>query len=565
MSASPDQPDYGILLQEWLPAVWRERDGDDGDLGKLLGVYGELLNAFHATLKQRLYDSFPDQDADGHHCQPWLLPYIAQLLDVRLVSPDESGRRAEIADATAWRQRKGTKPAVEAIAEAVGQFEVEIQEGWKRVAITPRVDRPLLPETAYGEEPIPAKAGPAGLARHPGLPAATLDLRYCSRAVRCDTSNSGAHTTHFAGQAVTWRQVNRHGVPCAAGSYQDVSPRTVDLRTPAAGRGYYHPRRTLLILPPPEGHCSAQAASMNWHGVVQSINDAGLDNPLELSKLDGVYDNTLRLSTGSIVWNGQTLPLISFAGIGDKPVKVLGLASFKHAAVYRFENLWLDNTVQIDEGAAVVQNCAARHLKVLTAEQAAPVIDARACLFNKLEAARGLVRLEYATVLDTLLAECLEASDSLLLPALRKDTVDNDVPAKGCIRYSRLFHLPEPAIPALPPDPNNPLIDNDPLWRSQGRRSALRCFAKTCTADTPLFWNTDFGQPGCGVLRPDAKPMFQSGAEDGGEMGACHDYRYAVRQKAVLEKLQEFLPVGMEAVLVADPSLACPPPKAIKN
>jgi len=540
-------PNYGTLLQEWLPAVWRERD-ETGDLGRLLEVYGELLDAFHATVAQRLYDSFPDQDGDGRHCQDWLLPYFAQLLDVRLVSPDEAGRRAELRDAVAWRQHKGTRVSIEAIAEAVGQFEVEIQEGWKRVAITPRVDRPLLPETAFGEQAIPADAGPAARARHPGLPAATLDLRTCSRAVRCDPSNSGAHETTFAGHAYPWRQANRHGLPCAPDSFQDVSRRTVDLRTPDWRRGHrvglYHPRRVLLYVPPPEGHCSASAPAMNWSEV------------LGLSTFDGPH---LRVSTGSIEWNGATLPLITYSGLGDVPVKLRGVATFTEAAVYRFENLWLDNKVQIDAGAAQLRNCAARQFKVVTALRNVPVIAARACLFKKLEAARGLVRLEYVTVLDTLLAERLEASDSILMPPLRKDTIDNDVPAAGCIRFCRLFHLPPP------PDPTDPTLANDPLWVSQLKRSALRCFSNTCTTAQPLFWSQTFGQPGCGVLHPDCAEVFQSGAEDGGELGACHDYRHVLRRKAVIEKLQEFLPVGMEAVLVADPSLACSPPKTTQT
>ncbi len=546
-------PNYGELLRQWLPAVWRERDADagSGDLGDLLAVYGELLDAFHGTVAQRLYDSFPDRDADGRHCQDWLLPYIAQLLDVRLVSPDEAGRRAELADAVAWRQRKGTRVSIEAIAEAVGQFEVEIQEGWKRVAITPRVDRPLLPEAAYGEEDIAANAGPAARARHPSLPAATLDLRYCSRAVRCDPANPAAHQTTFAGESLSWRQVNRHGLPCAPDSYQDVSRRSVDLRTPDWRRGHFHPRRVLLHLPPPEGHCSARAPALNWS---------------EVLALGGHHDGPhLRIRTTSTTWNGLSLPLISYTGLGAVPVKMRGVVTFTAAAVYRFENLWLDNRLQIDAGAAQLRNCAARQLRVTTAERDVPVIEARACLFKKVEAARGLVRLEYATVLDTLLAERLEASDSILLPPLRKDTVDNDVPAAGCIRFSRLFHLPEKPVPSDPPDPDAPLLDNDPLWRSQGRRSPLRCFNATCTSALPLFWSLTFGEPGCGVLHPDSAVVFQSGAEDNGELGACHDYRHVLRQRAVLEKLQEFLPVGMEAVLVADPSLTCAPPKVTKT
>lgn len=56
-----------------------------------------------------------------------------------------------------------------------------------------------------------------------------------------------------------------------------------------------------------------------------------------------------------------------------------------------------------------------------------------------------------------------------------------------------------------------------------------------------------------------------SGAEDGGELGAYHERRLVLRQRAVLEKLREFLPVGIEALFVSDATLACAPPKAIQN
>ena len=123
MSNPTSDPRYAELLRAWLPAVWRERDAEtadssgQGDLDKLLGAFGGLLDAFRATIAQRRVDPFPDAQADGRHCQPWLLPYIADLLDVRLVSPDEAGRRAELASAVAWRQRKGTRVAVEQIAD----------------------------------------------------------------------------------------------------------------------------------------------------------------------------------------------------------------------------------------------------------------------------------------------------------------------------------------------------------------------------------------------------------------------------------------------------------------
>lgn len=523
-------PDYAALLGQWLPAVWRERD-ETGDLDRLLSVYGELLDAFHTTVEQRRLDNFPDAAADGGHCQPWLLPYFAQLLDVRMVSPDEDGRRAELADAVAWRQRKGTRVSIERIAEAVGRFEVEIQEGWQRVAVTPRIGQPLLPESSYGEEAIPASAGMDERARHPGLPAATVDLRYCSRAVQCEANNPAAHATRFAGQELDWRQIHRHGAPCAPGSFQDVSRRTPDLRTPGSrhGVGLYHPRRVSLFLPPPEGFCSARARTVNWSDLPQSA--------------------LVKVETGSAKWNGETLPLYVYTGLDAVPVKIKGVISLTEKAIYRFHNLWLDNKLEVGDGAVQMQNCAARQVKVNTAERDVPVLEVRACLIKKVEAARGLVQLEYATVLDTLLAEHLNASDCILMPELRKDTVDKDVPAAGCIRYSRLFYLPGDEELASTP------------WKADGAISQLTCHTASCTTATPWFWSEAFGQPGCGVLHPDGPEVFQDGAEDGGEMGAYHDQRLVLRQKAVLEKLREFLPVGMEAALVLDPTLACPPPK----
>jgi hypothetical protein len=63
------------------------------------------------------------------------------------------------------------------------------------------------------------------------------------------------------------------------------------------------------------------------------------------------------------------------------------------------------------------------------------------------------------------------------------------------------------------------------------------------------------------VLHPAADERLRFGAEDGGEMGACHLFAYTLRERAVLEKLKDFLPVGIEAVLAPDASLVCAPPQ----
>lgn len=556
MSNPYTSPEYGKRLLEWLPNHWRTRD-DGGNLAGLLAVYGELLDALHATVHQQLYDGFPDRDEHGNHCQDWLIPYFARLLDVQLVSPDADGRRAEVAKAVYWRQRKGSRVSLEDIAEAVGQFEVELQEGWKRVAMTPRIDRPLLPELAYGEEPIHGPKTPALAARHPGLPACTPDFRFCSRAVQCGIGNDGAAHTRFPGVAepVSWRQTNRHGLACAPDSYQDISRRIVDLRTPDGRRGRYHPRRVLLHLPPPEGFFPRSHASVQWQQILPLMSEALANGT------GGLHDDLIEVSAAKTLDNGIEGPLITIRGVGAAPVRLRGVVSLEQRAVYRFVNLWLDNRVDIRGGRVHCVGCAVRHLRSTVADRKQPVIAASNSLLKRIEAARGLVRLEYVTVLEALLAEALEASDSILLPSLHKDRVDNDVPGSGCLRYSRLPFFPEDAVGLGPADlAGNRLSE----WLSQGRRSPLSCSVDTCTTEMPLFWSEVFGEPGCGVLHPQCPSSIQAGAEDGGEMGGYHGHRYVLRRQAVLEKMREFLPVGMEAALITDPSLACVPPKVIQ-
>lgn len=553
MSDSSIAPDYGQRLLEWLPNHWRVRDG--GDLAGLLAVYGELLDGLHATIHQHLYDAFPDKDENGNHCQDWLIPYFARLLDVRLVSPDADGRREEVARAVYWRQRKGTRVSVEGIAEAVGQFEVEVQEGWKRVAMTPRVDRPLLPAQAYGEAPTPGRKTPALHARHPGLPACTPDFRYCSRAVQCPISNDGATSTGFPGvsDAVTWRQSNRHGLPHAVDSYQDLSRRTVDVRTPDARRGHYHPRRLLLHLPPPEGFFARDHGSLQWQQILPLVHQA------LVSRTDLVHGDLVAVSGATIEVDGTTLPLVTVRGLGAAPVRLRGVVSLETAAVYRFANLWLDSRVDLHQGMVQCSGCAVRHLRSTVANWRRPVITASNSLFKRIEAARGLVRLEYVTALETVLAEALQASDCILQPSLHKDRVDSDVPGSGCLRYSRIPFFPKDAVGLRPADLAGGRLSD---WLRQGKRSRLSCSVVTCTTETPLFWSGVFGEPGCGVLHSLCDLSIAAGAEDGGEMGAYHGHRHVLRRQAVLEKLREFLPVGMEAVLVMDPSLACVPPRA---
>ena len=509
----------GNQLYRLLPEVYRHRD--NGDLALFLDACGELLDRMHRTLEQRLTDCFPDiqkRETTNHRinedrCQDWILPYFADLLDVQLVSPESDGRREEVAKAINWRQSKGTLACIEQISQSVAQTEVEIQEGWKRVAVTARIGLPLLPHTLFGETGKPDMHHPLKACRHPGLPAVTVDFRFPSRSVKTDADNPAAHRTMFAGTSIPWRQVNPHGAPCFPGSYNDVSKRTVDLRTPDETGGHFHLKRVLLFAVPPDRFFGADVQSVVW-----------------ANRTDDVY--------AGLFEEEETEDRFLFRGLTDKPLRIRGIIDLDGEKTYCFERVRLDNTLIVHHGRLELQQCAARAVEVHTIDTKAPVLKASDVLFSRLQAARGLVQLEYCTVLEHTLAEELLASDCIFIGAIKKDHADPAPPQDGCIRFSRipieLLNAPEPK---------------------------LTMALNSNTTAKPIFFSDTFGEEGCGTLHPATSDAIRSGAEDGGETGAYHGCHYVLRVQAVIDKLKTFLPFGMEAVWIYDDQLSCAPPR----
>jgi hypothetical protein len=72
-----------------------------------------------------------------------------------------------------------------------------------------------------------------------------------------------------------------------------------------------------------------------------------------------------------------------------------------------------------------------------------------------------------------------------------------------------------------------------------------------------VFYQSEFKQhqKGCGVLHPATAIEISNGAADGGEMGAFHHMHLVARQQAILSKLIDFMPTGMQAVIIPDSSL----------
>ncbi len=458
----------GEQLYRLLPEVYRTRDryeqmtGEtrNEDLARYLDAHGHLLDLIHATLEQQLKDTLPTTSQD------WLLPYFAQLLAVNIVSPDFAGKHAEVAHAVSWRQRKGTLKVAEEIAEAVGQMEVEIQEGWKRVALTPRINMPLIPvsvvdNTLKIDEKLPSQA-----ARHPSLPAAMVDLRRPSRAVEALATNPAAKQSSFGGLNLYWRQQNRHGVPCFPGSFDDLSRRTVDIRSVSANQGHYHHKRLLAYVSPPDGLILFDAIELTWSERNESLYEHLTKQTVE----NGV--NVIRNNTRRVVVVTDDVSL-------DKDLyKIEGinfLAELKVACGGKLELI----------------NVEAGRVDVATPSIDEPVLTASDCLIGELSAG-GLVDLDSCSVRDKAYLSSIRARDCLLM-----DIVGTDI--SGVVEFTR--------YPSMAPFSEDDMTIED------------------CTTDEPTFFAHQTALDARAVLAPDTPASIYHGASEGGEMGYFHHGR----------------------------------------
>lgn len=509
----------GEALYRIVPALYRYRD--TGDLARYFDGAGHLLEQIKASLDQRLSDAFPDNPLDGSApCQDWLIPYFAELFDVRLVSPLADGRRDEVANAVRWRQGKGTLWVIEEVAQAIGQMEVVVQEGWRRLALTTSVNTPLIPATAYGEADDTPSSPPSVAALHPGLPAATLDLRCASAAVASDSANPAAQQSVVDGQGHVWRQANLHGLPLYPGSYEDASRRTVDFRDPDWRVGHFHPDRILLFTPPPAGWFDPAARGVNWSdspsaAFLEWIEIIRGDNSTTFRNRSYGTDNFVPVNINKVIRLGQEPD-----GVGDANVHT-----------WRFEGLNLMNTLELDSGRVELSDCAVRKVEVHSIDYQRPVITARHCLIKQVQAARGVSLLEYCTVLGNTLSEVVLASDCLFLGPIHKDHLSPAPPESGCLRYSRVVK-----------------------GQAEG---GMHWFSVTNLR--PELFSSKFGQRSCGVLHPATPTQIRHGAEDRGEMGCYHDYGLCLLAEAVVDKLQDYLPLGKEAVVIPDTRMLAMP------
>ncbi|MDB5598185.1 MAG: hypothetical protein JWN71_229 [Xanthobacteraceae bacterium] len=549
---------YGKHLFDLLPEIYRERDrklpaGKTDHLRDYLDSHGVLLDRVRNTLEQLYADHFADVPEQGRVCQSWIIPYLADLVGAAPVSPFADGQRDEVANAIRWSKRKGTRVAVEEIIETVAVSEAEMQEGWQRVIVTARPDDMILPATYFGQAPHPVDAilsdpdaskpfssvNPQRAAQHPGIRAGTIDIRATSRAKLAPRGEIGASESRFGTalrlwprddnapatarpEPTGWRQHEPHGAPCFPDSYEDISSRTLDTRMPdPAGRhGRYHPKSLIIFLPPPFGLCAPKPHEIDWPTEAQWANQN-----------DPVQQLLERHKTGNakkgFVITVRNKTSESVAIKTDLTVDQAGNVVLASNETLRLEKLRLGK-LTLNAGHVQLERCAVGEL-AFGAVAGERLLTARSVLFGSITGGAGLVTLEYCTILDHMQATAKINASEVIFP---DDTLANSI---VCARFSR---LPAAALDETP-----------------GRRRATNTDAK------PLFVSSTFCQPGAGVLRPEASTALLGGAEDGTEIGAYHDWRYAALRSAIRIKLEDFLPMGIRPVIAWDGRLLCTPPK----
>jgi hypothetical protein len=177
-------------LLDLLPSVYRLRDAEiagtiPAEQGPLEALLAALAEQF-AVLDENLEQLYDDQFIET--CAPWAVPYVGDLVGYRLVhgrAPGAGTRRAEVAHTIALRRRKGTASMLEQLARDVTGWEARAVEYFQLLATTQYMNHRRL-----GNRVTPSLRDGAALE--------------------------------------------------AVGSAFDPLPRTLDVRTIAAGRGRYN-------------------------------------------------------------------------------------------------------------------------------------------------------------------------------------------------------------------------------------------------------------------------------------------------------------------------------------
>lgn len=122
-----------VPLYQRLPEIYRIRDAEQtppGQLRALLAAVEGAFGAVHENIEALYHDLFIDT------CDPWVIPYIADLVGTTHLSGDARTLRADVADTIALRRRKGTLGAIERLAANLTGWPCRAVELYQNLAWT---------------------------------------------------------------------------------------------------------------------------------------------------------------------------------------------------------------------------------------------------------------------------------------------------------------------------------------------------------------------------------------------------------------------------------------------
>ena len=519
----------GRLLYRELPEEYRYRDRrkseEAGDLEAYLHGFGHLLDTTRGTLEQLYADAFPEGSDDGRLPQPWVLPYLADLVGAALIAPAPEARRGELANAVAWRQARGTLPTLDAIADVVANAEPVAVEGYRLTLTTPRFGAPPFsapPEDAaiaQGQPTLAAAALPGAV----GTPVLGRPMRAIASARVVDPTRTARFSSRNAdgmlvSERIAWDVTNPEGVPCFPDTYDDVARRTPHVHAGAQPRGRVHPRRVAIHIRPPYG--------LFEPGLTRVAAPVGGFVP-DPDASETVFGPADLLPAG--------------APVPDR-VEIEGDVTIASGGRVRLHDLLVRGTLTIAAGAEVVLERSAARTLVVPPGTKAPAVEAHDCLFEAIDGASGFAVLDYVTVLGATTLERLWASECLFVGALPPLTCGLE---GSCVRYSR-----------LPPDTSD---GGCPGLLARPNTTAGPIFAtfydENCAVVVP-----GYSAPGCGVLDLATPEAIAAGAEDGGEMGAHHHRHHLAGIRALQAKAADHAPFGLAFLPVYDRRLTRRPP-----
>ena len=122
-------------LYNLLPSIYRQRDAELGKpLEALLGVIAEQVRVIEKNIDDLYEDWFIET------CDPWVVPYIGDLLGARLLNEDVAGgampERAYVANTISYRRRKGTVSMLEELSADITGWPAKVVEFFELLETT---------------------------------------------------------------------------------------------------------------------------------------------------------------------------------------------------------------------------------------------------------------------------------------------------------------------------------------------------------------------------------------------------------------------------------------------